>query len=173
MVRQIFISYKRAEPTAQVAEQLYKHIKVNLTAHGFAEPFFDRQSIDVGDSWSTAIDLALTNTTHFIALLSVDYWLSEQCQRELQQAVRLYQETGKPRLLFVLTEKMDPDALLITPDGRSATMKTPFPQVEKLSQINFLGPYDSAGRLISLDYVNRAVLNNQIFDLVQNIKHLP
>lgn len=169
--KHIFISYKRAEPTTAVAELLDKRIRVNLSAYGFAQPFFDKHSIEAGHPWSPAIDQALARTTHFIALLSDDYWLSEQCQRELREAVRLYELTGTPRLLFVLTEKMDPNALRMDSAG-SATVVTPFPTVEHLGQINFLGPYDKAGQLIALDCVNLQVLKDQLFDLVQAIKSL-
>ncbi len=172
MNRHIFISYKRDVATTAVAELLYKRIKVNLTAHGFAEPFFDRRSIEAGDHWDGKIDQALAQTTHFIALLSDDYWLSEQCQRELKEAVRRYEQTGSPRLLFVLTERMDVRALQFASDGRSATATSPFPKVENLGEINFLGPYDPAGRLVALNCTDKTILGDQLFDLLQDIKRL-
>ncbi len=105
--KNIFISYKRGEPTTRIAEMLFKRIKVNLgAAYEFADPFFDKRSIEAGDVWSEQIEQALAETTHFIALLSDDYWLSEQCQRELLEAVNRYEQCGVPRLLFVLTEKL-------------------------------------------------------------------
>lgn len=173
MTKHIFISYNRAEPTTQVAKQLFRRIKVNTRASDFAEPFFDISSVPFGDFWKQEIDQALAQTTHFIALLSDGYWLSDNCQYELQEAVRLYEQHGTPRLLFVLTEKMDPNALEIEPNSRSATLNTRFPKVERLGQINFLGPYDRAGRLSRLDCDNQARLSDQLFDLVQNIKALP
>lgn len=172
MTKHIFISYNRAEPTTYVAEQLLKRIKVNTKANDFAEPFFDISSVAFGDFWKNEIDLALAQTTYFIALLSDGYWLSDNCQYELQEAVRRYEQHGTPRLLFVLTERMDPNALEIAPNNRSATLHTPFPKVEHLGQINFLGPYDKAGRLSRLDCDDKAKLSDQLFDLVQNIKAL-
>lgn len=167
----IFISYKRAEPTTRIAELLYKRVRVNLSAEGF-RCFFDKGSIDAGDHWSQEIDQALSKTTHFIALLSDDYWISEQCQRELQEAVKRFEQFGSPKLLFVLTEKMDPNALVMVQDDKSAGLSTPFPKVKHLGQINFLGPYDSSGRLSKLKCSDEDALSDQLYDLVQDIKRL-
>lgn len=172
-IKHIFISYKRGEPTTRIAEMLYKRIKVNLSAaYGFADPFFDKRSIEAGDDWSQEIDRALAEATHFIALLSDDYWLSEQCQRELLEAVNRYEQSGVPRLLFVLTEKMNPNALIISQDSKTARLNTPFPKVQNLGQINFLGPYDQTGRLSQLKCNDDASLKDQLFDLVQDIKNI-
>ncbi|SFB63531.1 toll/interleukin-1 receptor domain-containing protein [Azotobacter beijerinckii] len=168
----IFISYKRADPTTMVAQQLFKRIVVNLKGHGFEDPFFDRKSIDAGDSWEPMIDQALDRTTHFIALLSDDYWLSEQCQRELVGAVTRWEQHGVPKLLFVLTERMDPSALVIERGQGGAAVQKKFPQVERLSQINFLGPYDAAGRLIRLNCTDHNILGDQLFSLIQDIRKI-
>jgi len=172
-MKHIFISYKRAEETTPVAEMFYKQVAVDLPASkGFARPFFDKKSIDAGDQWSQRIQDALDETTHFIALLSIDYWLSPQCQRELQEAVKRHNETGSPRLLFVLTEMMDPTSLEISGDEQSATVKKDFPGVQNLGQINFLGPYDQGGRLVRLNCSDRTKLGDQLFAMTQCIKNL-
>ena len=172
MQKLIFISYKRAEPTFEIAKRMDQKIRVNLKALGFAS-WWDKRSIEAGDPWSDEIDKALDGTTHFLSLLSDDYWDSEQCQRELLGAVERFEQTGTPRLLFVLTQKMNPNALQIAADGRSANVVTKFPKVTRLGQINFLGPYDKAGRLIRLDRANPASLEDQLFDLVDDIGRLP
>ena len=173
-LKKIFISYKRGEPTTHVAELLFKKIRINLgKSYGFAEPFFDKRSIDAGDLWGQEIDLALAETTHFIALLSDEYWLSEQCQRELLAAVNRFEQSGLPKLLFVLTELMDPNALSLAGDDKTAGLKTPFPKVEHLGQINFLGPYDNTGRLSKLKCKDDIALKDQLYDLVQDIKKVP
>jgi hypothetical protein len=172
--KKIFLSYKRGEPTTEIAELLFKRIQVNLEGdtYGFSETFFDQHSIDAGADWNEEIDQALAETTHFVALLSDDYWLSKQCQRELQDAVALYEQKGSPKLLFVLTEKMDPNALSIATNSKTAALKTPFPKVKNVGQINFLGPYDQAGRLVKLKCNDITALKDQLFDLTQDIKKL-
>lgn len=168
--KKIFISYKRGEPTTAIAELLYKMIKVNLTAYGFSETFFDKQSIDAGTPWNPVIDQALIETTHFIALLSVDYWLSEQCQQELLDAVERWQQHGLPKLLFILTEELDPNALQMSGNTQSAILNTPFPKVKHLGQINFLGPYDQTGRLSVLKCNDLPALKSQLFKMLQELK---
>lgn len=168
----IFISYKRAEPTTMVAEQLYKRIVVNLEGHGFEKPFFDMESIDAGGLWDPMIDQALDRTTHFVALLSDDYWLSEQCQRELVGAITRWEQHGVPKLLFVLTERMDPSALVIKQGQDGAAVNRKFPKIESLSQINFLGPYDTAGRLIRLNCSDHNILGDQLFSLIEDIRKI-
>ena len=171
--RHVFLSYKRAELTTPVAEMFYKRLAINLGTD-FEKPFFDKKSIEAGDLWSPAIDAALDSCTHFIALLSDDYWLSEQCQRELQDAAERYAQNGRPKLLFVLTEMMNPSALVLDVDQKSAQVATPFPRVQNLGQVNFLGPYDSAGRLVRLkcDPKEQVALSDQLYDLMLIVKQL-
>lgn len=166
----IFISYKRASITTPIAETFYRKVKINLEGIGFKNTFFDRKSIEAGDHWSQAIDDALDRTTHFIALLSDEYWLSEQCQRELLGAVERNESGGSPILLFVLTELMDPQALVIDRTQSRGALQRKFPQIERLSEINFLGPYDDAGRLIRLNCTDPMLLGDQIFRLIETIK---
>lgn len=172
MAKMIFISYKRAEPTFEIARRTDQKIRINLKALGFTS-WWDKRSIDVGDPWSVEIDKALDSTTHFLSLLSDDYWDSEQCQRELLGAVERFEKQGTPRLLFVLTQKMNPNALEIANDNRSAKIVTKFPKITRLGQINFLGPYDKAGRLVRLDTANPTNLDDQLFGLIEDIKRLP
>ena len=127
-----------------------------------------------GTSGAPAIDAALDRCTHFIALLSDDYWESEQCQRELQGAAQRHAAHGRPRLLFVLTEKMNPNALVLAGDQKSAAVRTPFPQVQNLAQVNFLGPYDAAGRLVRLKIGanDRVELADQLYELTMVVQAL-
>ena len=169
--KHIFISYSRAEPTARIANLLYKRIRVNLGGHGFAEPFFDWESVAAGERWRERIESALDRATHFIALLSDDYWLSDNCQCELKGAVERWEAANtRPRLLFVLTERMDPSALIMQRGERSAKIDSNVARIERLSEINFLGPYDAAGRLIRLDCNNDLHLSDQLYELVQDLR---
>ncbi|HOS94928.1 MAG TPA: toll/interleukin-1 receptor domain-containing protein [Armatimonadota bacterium] len=66
-----------------------------------------------GEGWQKRVDGALERCTHFVALLSDEYWVkSNQCLRELYRAVERF-EAGKtePRLLFVLANEMKPELL--------------------------------------------------------------
>ena len=173
MDKLIFISYKREERTAAIARKLDQKIRVNLKAFGF-ETWFDRRSIDVGQAWSPEIDRALDAATHFLALLSDDYWDSSQCQRELEGAVQRFESAReRPRLLLVQTQFMDLTALEVSRGQQSATVNLRGGQIKTLGDVNFLGPYDQAGRLGRLAEVGSQALDDQLFTLVQGIKTVP
>lgn len=172
MSKLIFVSYKRADPTSAIAQKIDQKIRVGLKAFGFVS-WWDKRSIEAGNSWSDKIDEALDQARYFLALLSDDYWDSDQCQRELLGAVERYEQTGNPRLLFVLTQNMNPNALELSSDRKSAKILTKFPKVSRLGEINFLGPYDKAGRLVRLDTSGAENLDDQLFELVEDIRRLP
>lgn len=172
MSKLIFISYKRAEPSAEIAQRIDQKIRISLKADGFTS-WWDRNAIEAGDTWSADIENALNKADYFLALLSYDYWESEQCQRELLTAVERYERTKKPRLLFVLTQKMQPNSLEIATDLKSTLEKNKSSSFSCLGDINFLGPYDIAGRLVRLDTSDKENLDDQLFDLTENIRRLP
>lgn len=165
----IFISYKRAGDTAHIAEMLDKKIRVNLTAAGF-RAWCDPRAIEAGDAWSADTDAALAQASHFIAVLSDEYWSSEQCQQELLGAVERRQREGAPALLFIPTDKIEPGALEISPDGKIGKLNKPFPKAKDLEQINVLGPHDEAGHLLVLACAKDApLLAGQLYALVHDL----
>ena len=174
----LFLSYKRGPATTPAAQRLYDRLRVQSPK---TETFFDQKSIDVGDAWEPAIDASLARTTHFLAFISIDYWLSAQCRRELDLALARYEACPKPppprvpRMLFVLTDKLDPNDLSLDVGkarARVAGMPDAAGRVARIGQINFLGPYDAAGRLVRLRLEDQALLDDQLADLVAAIKTL-
>ena len=116
----LFLSYQRSAVTTPAVERLSRRARVQLGGQG-VQVFFDQRSIAAGAAWEPAIDAALARCTHFLALVSVDYWLSEQCMRELEIAVSRYEQTGAPRLLFVLADKLDPNDLALDSSAASTS----------------------------------------------------
>ncbi len=168
---QLFLSYNRSAATTAAADRLFRRAKVQLGRR--AETFFDQRSIAAGTDWPQAIDAALARCTHFIALVSVDYWLSDACQHELTSAVARYESGGSPRLLFVLAEPLDPNALELDAAAPGAgTGARLYGQVRSLGQINFLGPHDAAGRLVPLALDQPAALDAQLATLIGRIASL-
>lgn len=165
---QLFLSYNRSNATTAAADRLFRRARVQLGRR--AEVFFDQRSIPAGTEWQPAIDAALARCTHFVALVSVDYWLSDACQHELTTAVTRYQAGGSPRLLFVLAEPLDPNALELDTAVPGATQgQQLYSQVRSLGQINFLGPHDAAGRLVPLALDQPAALDAQLAALVGRV----
>lgn len=176
--KHLFLSYKRGAVTTPVVERLYNRIRVQIGGAG-VKAFFDKRSIDAGDAWEPAIDDALARSTHFLAFISVDYWLSAQCQRELNAAVARYEAGGWPRLLFVLADQLDPADLAIEPAAAAQRLEAdaqagaPIKRVRSVGQINFLGPYDAGGRLVRLAFENPQALDDQLAAMVQSLRQLP
>jgi len=165
----LFLSYQRSANTRPAVEQLYRRARVLLAADG-VQTFYDTHSIDAGDAWEPAIDEFLAKCTHFLALISVDYWLSPQCRRELETAVACYERKGVPQLLFVLADRLDPNDLLLDDSGADEAAAALRRRVRSIGQINFLGPYDAAGRLVRLAFESPALLGDQIADLVERLQ---
>ena len=163
----LFLSYRRGAATTPAVERLYNRAMVELPVYGVREVFFDRRSIDAGDPWSPALDAALTRTTHFLALVSIDYWLSKQCQRELTSAIDRYEVEQAPKLLFVLADPLDPQNLVLNADSRPYASR-----LRALGEINFLGPYDRAGRLVHLALGSQRRLDAQLSKLVNSLQDL-
>lgn len=174
----VFLSYKRSPKTTPVAERLFERCDAQLSGRGF-ETFFDRQYIEAGVDWLKSIEGCLAKTTHFLALISIDYWRSDECRREFGIALDRYETTGSPRLLLVLADKLEPndlpmDKLRVKAELQADPEAAPsIARIAKLGQINFLGPYDAAGRLVRLKYESEFLLDDQLAQLVEDIKALP
>jgi hypothetical protein len=175
----LFISYKRGPQTTPGAERFYNRIKVELSHCGI-EPFFDRKSIDAGEQWEGKIDDCIKTAKFFVALISIDFWLSPQCMRELKLAVERYERDGAPRLLFVLADQLSPSNLHFDEewvnrhyDQADATVaRENVKEVKSIGQFNFLGPYDTAGTLTRLQFEDSSALDLQLAQLVETIRKL-
>lgn len=173
-VHRLFLSYNRGPATTPAMERLDKRVRVQLKVHG-VEPFFDQRSIAPGESWSDEVKHALAGATEFLAFVSIDYCLSEQCQRELETAVARYERERRPRLLFVLADALDPGDIEVDSARaveRLALQAPPARRLQRLGDINFLGPYNAAGRLVPLALHDPDELERQLAALVAAIKRL-
>jgi hypothetical protein len=164
----IFISYKHAEPSTGVAFELRDALKVVAQGLGFSV-FIDDDDLRASDLWKEKIDAALGEMTHFVALLNNRYWLSGECRRELNAAIKRFENKRKTKLLFVLVQAMNPAWLVLDEDRSSGKLTSKNPRIKTLGEIHFLGPYNSAKQLIRLDYENPARLSDQIDQLVRHL----
>ena len=176
--RSLFLSYKRGPAITPAAQRLRDRLSVQASD---IKVFFDQTSIDAGAEWQPAIDDFMARATHFLAFISIDFWLSKQCRRELELALARYEACPKPppprvpRLLFVLADKLDPNDLALdvsTVRARVADMPDAAERVHRIGQINFLGPYDAAGRLVRLKLENEFGYDEQLAEMVTKIKAL-
>lgn len=185
----LFLSYKRGAETTPVVEGLHRRIKATLSKYG-VESFFDRKSIEAGEPWEERIDEFMAKTTLFVALISVDFWLSEQCRRELDLAIKRYESgAAAPKLLFVLADQLDPGDLSfdeeqatrhIAADSSGSDAKQRLEiarqrvqKVRSIAQFNWLGPYHpESGALVRLAFEDKYKVMDQLAQLVNSIKAL-
>lgn len=167
--RLVFISYKHVEHSTRVARRLRNALEVVSDALDF-RVFLDDEELRAGDGWQEEVNEALAGMTHFIALLTDEFWLSPECRRELNAAINRYEDGRKTVLLFVLVDDMRPDLLSLNADRRAGRLVSDDPRVRRIGDIHFLGPYNPAGQLVRLQWENEAVLRDQIKQLIDRFE---
>jgi hypothetical protein len=165
----VFISYKHVEHSTRVARRLRNALEVVSDALEF-NVFLDDEDLRAGDGWQAEVNAALAGMTHFIALLTDEYWLSPECRRELNEAINRYEDGKKTRLLFVLVDDMRPDLLSLNRDRRAGRLVSDDPKVQRLGDIHFLGPYNSAKQLVRLKWEDEATLRDQIKSMIDHFE---
>jgi hypothetical protein len=168
----IFISYKHGDPWTRLAKRFYTKLAAISKGLGF-RLFMDDEIIEGGNLWSDEVERALNETTHFVCFLCDDYWLSEQCRRELLHALNRYEASGVarvPRLLFVLAERMRPEFLTFDDERRSGVLTSEDPKVGRVSDVHFLGPFDENVRLVRLEWNDVGKLSDQMAQLIDRLE---
>jgi hypothetical protein len=151
----VFISYRHGPRWTALADALHLKLEAVSEGEGF-DLFLDSNDIRAGADWKQKVDAALEACTHFVALLTDDYWVrSNECLRELYRAVDRWEESGRqsPRLLFVHVVDLPPDKLTLDGARQRGDLKAG-PGLKALGQINFLGPFDKHYRLETIDETN-------------------
>lgn len=165
----IFISYKHGDPWTRLAKRLHTRLSPISRGMGF-RVFMDDKDIKGGDLWSREVETALKETTHFIALLCDEYWLSRECMRELHSAIKRYEKSAAPRVLFVLAEKMRPEFLTFDEARQQGTLTSSNKRIGKVSDVHFLGPFDDNVRLVRLEWNDPAKLGDQFAQLIDRLE---
>jgi hypothetical protein len=173
MDHQLFISYKHGKPSTEYAKELCDHFSAYADALHYTI-FMDDKDLRGGDLWTEEVDSALRSCTHFVALLNTAYWLSHQCQRELFAALDRREKTGAPRLLFIKAEEIRPDLLTFDAGRKKFELVSPDPDVRRVGDLHFLGPYDGYTRLVRLaaDPIERADQYAQLLKRLEDALHV-
>ncbi len=129
----------------------------------------DDHDIEPADLFDQKIIAALDRTTHFIVLLTNSYWSSEYCRKELARAVERFEKGRKALLLFVKVEELDPNHFTFAKDRVSGRIKSANPLIQKIGDVQFLGPFNEARQLVRLQWENEAKLGDQIAQLVRRL----
>jgi hypothetical protein len=164
----VFISYRHANPTAAIAKRLFTAL-VPASEVWNADVFMDQHALEPADLFDQAILAALDRTTHFIVLLTNDYWSSDYCRKELARVVERFEKDGSVRLLFVKVEELDPAHFAFAKDRTSGRIKSANPVIQRIGDVQFLGPFNEVVQLVRLEWENPAKLGDQIAQLVKRL----
>lgn len=165
----IFISYKHGDPSTKIAKSFYDHLAAVSDGLDFDIYMDDKDNL-AGDIWSENVATALQRCTHFIALLNTAYWLSKECRRELRVALERFEHGQIPRLLFVKAEEIRPDLFRFDKDRGTGELTSDDPQIRKVSDLHFLGPFDQNIQLVRLDWENQGKLSDQFAQLLNRLE---
>jgi hypothetical protein len=149
----VFISYRHGPRWTFLAQALHLKLEAVSEWSGF-DLFLDSDAIRAGEDWKRKVDAALESCSHFVALLTDDYWVrSNECLRELYWAVDRWEASGRgsPRLLFVHVVDLPPSKLVLDSARQRGELKSDEAGLRSLGQINFLGPFDEDYRLVTID----------------------
>jgi TIR domain len=163
----VFISYRHEVPSTLIATEFYKALRAVRDHFGF-DLFMDKSSIEPGDRFVNEILDGLNRTTHFLALLDVEYWSSDYCRKELDHVLARWEKGEDVRILFVKAGEIKPEWMKLKREREAEGIRTEA-QIERIGDLQFLGPFDGASRLIRLKHENIGELRDQIGDLVKEL----
>jgi hypothetical protein len=167
----IFLSYRHAQPTTEIANKLFTAL-VPASEVWDAEVFMDDNALEPADLFDQKIIDALDRTTHFIVLLTNGYWSSQYCRKELARAVEHFEKGRKARLLFVKVEELDPNHFTFSKDRSAGRINSDHPVINRIGDVQFLGPFNDSRQLVRLKWENEATLGDQIAQLVKRLERV-
>lgn len=166
----IFISYRHAPPTTAIANRLFTALVPAAEAWN-ADVFMDT-NLAPSDLYDAEILSALDRTTHFIVLLNNEYWSSAYCRKEVARIVERFERDRGVLLLFVKVEELDPKHFIFSKDRSAGRIRSDNPLIERIGDVQFLGPFDESGRLVRLCWENEAKLGDQLAQLVNRLERV-
>ncbi len=175
----VFISYRHEPNTTGVATQFYDQLRMYRQGFGLDGIFMDKDKLTAGELWRDEVQAALERTTHFVAMLTNGYWLSDECHKELAFAVERYRAGGTAalRLLFVQVQQIAPELLAFEQPATDVNaafvneqLGKAYPQLKTVGDLQFLGPFDAYARLVRLPPENDPLLGDALFQLMMRLK---
>ena len=83
-----------------------------------------------------------------------------------------FEAGGVIRPLFVMVEELDPNHFTFTRDRKAGRLKSDHPIIQRIGDVQFLGPFNDAYQLVRLKYEDPAVLGDQLHALVSDIQRV-
>lgn len=166
----IFISYRHGDPSTVIAREVHTALDAVADGLGF-NLFMDQHDIEPSDLFDKVILEGLDRTTHFLALLDNEYWASSYCRKELAHAITRYEKGEPVRILFVKAGPIRPEYMMLKRDRDAGRIPTE-PLIDRIGDLQFLGPFDRSRRLDRLRHENLAELRDQISDLIDELSRV-
>jgi hypothetical protein len=149
----VFISYTRAD--SWYADKLYQHLH-SFRVNDGGDVFLDRRDIDGGGLWRAELDQAIAGADACVVLLSSDYFTSQFCYEQELPAIARAHATRGTKVLPVLVRAVEWEGYAF---GRV-----------RLGDINAIGPFDEAGRLLPLEEFSAAIRERKFSELARRIE---
>lgn len=167
----VFISYRHGDPSTNIANVIHNALSAVADGLGF-DIFMDQHEIEPADLFDEVIIDGLDRTTHFLVVLDNDYWASPYCRKELGRAISRFEQGEKVRILFVKADAIDPQNMVFDKDRAVGRITSDDPLIKRVGDLQFLGPFDNGRRLERLKYEDRAVMRDQVYQLIQELKRV-
>ncbi len=125
---QIFISHSHQGPGVELVDTLYNTLKEQEFT-----PFLDQKDILPGENWPTAILSAIHSSDYFVLMLSEHSNLSEMVLKEVEEARKMQQNTGRPIIIPIRIQ---------WPENKPLNFKLRG-WLDLIQQLSWSGPADS------------------------------
>ena len=88
----------------------------------------------------------------------------------MRVALERFEHDQIPRILFVKAEEIRPDLFRFDKDRGTGELSSDDPQIKKVSDLHFLGPFDQNTQLVRLDWENSGKLSDQCAQLFDRLE---
>jgi hypothetical protein len=165
----IFISYTHANPSTGIARKLYEALLAPAEAWG-ADLYMDEKDAEPAQLLDEHILEGLDRTTHFVALVSPQYWASRYCRMEITRVISKFEKDRESvRPCLVMAEKFNPADYTLDKDRKEGRIVSDDPLIMNLGNVIFLGPFNEVGQLVRLEWEHAWALSDQLSELVKSL----
>ena len=83
-----------------------------------------------------------------------------------------YERDASVRLHFIKVQELDPNHFTFAKDRAAGRLVSDDAQVQRIGDVQFLGPFDDYGRLVSLAWDQPARMSDQLGQLVKRLERV-
>lgn len=164
----VFISFHASSNSRAIAHALAQQLRAALPG---GVDLFLADELPEGEPVAAAITSALQRCTHFVPLLCDEYWTrSKACREELFTAVAAFEQSGHPKLLPVLVDRVDDELFELGLPRQMGELRSAQPILSSLAELAFAGPLDEAGQPQPMERHAGEKRSAQIEQVAQHIR---